>query len=76
MKLLPKCIWKTMFLFLASFGIAMNVCAQDTLVVDSVISTNRSGIENTLLGNVAGLRVKSWSGTPGTQSTLNLRGLS
>jgi hypothetical protein len=65
-----------MFLFLASFGIAMNVCAQDTLVVDSVISTNRSGIENTLLGNVAGLRVKSWSGTPGTQSTLNLRGLS
>jgi len=76
MKLLPKYIWKAMFLFLASFGVAMNVCAQDTLVVDSVTSSNRSGVENILLGNISGLRVKSWSGTPGTQSTLNLRGLS
>ncbi|GAA4319678.1 TonB-dependent receptor [Mucilaginibacter gynuensis] len=53
----------------------MNAHAQDTLVVDSVISSNRSGIENTLLGNIAGLRVKSWTGTPGVQSTINLRGL-
>ncbi|RZM22543.1 MAG: hypothetical protein EOO88_29090 [Pedobacter sp.] len=76
MKLLPKCIWKTMFLFLASSGVATKVCAQDSLVVDSVVSANRSGVENILLGNIAGLRVKSWSGTPGNQSTLNLRGLS
>jgi len=76
MKLLPKCIWKTMFLLLASFGTAMKVSAQDSLVVDSVVSSNRSGLENILQGNVAGLRVKSWSGTPGAQSILNLRGLS
>ena len=76
MKLSPKLIWKTMFLFLASLGGAMNAYAQDTLMVDSVVSANRSGVENILLGNIAGLRVKSWSGTTGTQSTLNLRGLS
>jgi hypothetical protein len=76
MKLSPKSIWKTMFLFLATCGVAVHVSAQDTLMVDSVVSSNRSGIENTLLGNVVGLRIKSWSGTPGAQSTLNLRGLS
>ncbi|MGV8880324.1 MAG: TonB-dependent receptor plug domain-containing protein [Sphingobacteriaceae bacterium] len=75
MKLLPKYIWKTMLPLFVSFGVAINVCAQDTLVVDSVISSNRSGVENILLGNIAGLKVKSWSGTPGVQSILNLRGL-
>ncbi|RYY33299.1 MAG: hypothetical protein EOP46_16835 [Sphingobacteriaceae bacterium] len=75
MKLLPKSIWKTMFLFLASSGVATKVCAQDTLVVDSVVSSNRSGVENILQGNIAGLRVKSWSGTTGVASTLNIRGL-
>lgn len=76
MELLPKLIWKIMFLFVTSLGMAMNVCAQDTLVVDSVVVSNRSGAENVLLGNIAGLRIKSWSGTAGSQSTLNLRGLS
>lgn len=74
MELLPKCIWKTMFLFLAFFGIS-RVHAQDTLVVDSVVLSNRSGLENILQGNVAGLRIKSWSGTAGAQSIINLRGL-
>ncbi|RYF26626.1 MAG: hypothetical protein EOO42_00970 [Flavobacteriales bacterium] len=76
MELLPKRIWKNMFLLIASFGVTMNVNAQDTLTVDSVVVANRSGIENILLGNVAGLRIKNWSGTTGTQSTLNVRGLS
>ncbi|MBE9586447.1 TonB-dependent receptor plug domain-containing protein [Mucilaginibacter sp. JRF] len=76
MKLLPKFIWKTVFLLLVCFGWTMNVYAQDTLKVDSVVSSNRGGVDNILLGNVAGLRVKSWSGTPSVQSTLNLRGLS
>lgn len=76
MKLLPKGIWKTMFLMLASFGIAKKLNAQDTLVVDSVVSSNRSGLEQILQGNVAGLRIKNWSGTPGAQSVINLRGLS
>lgn len=76
MKLLPKHIWKTMFLVLASVGAATNVCAQDSLRVDDVVASNRSGVENLLQGNIAGLSVKSWSGTPGTQSILNLRGLS
>ncbi|PWK72537.1 TonB-dependent receptor-like protein [Mucilaginibacter oryzae] len=65
-----------MFLFVATYGAAMSVSAQEKVVVDSVVSANRAGVENILQGNVAGLRVKSWSGTPGTQSILNLRGLS
>lgn len=65
-----------MFLLIACSSVVVDVCAQDTLVVDSVVTSNRSGIEQILLGNVTGLRVKSWSGTPGSQSILNLRGLS
>jgi hypothetical protein len=76
MKLLPKSIWKAMFLLVASSSVVVDVCAQDTLVVDSVVTSNRSGIEHILLGNIVGLRVKSWSGTPGSQAVLNLRGLS
>lgn len=76
MELLPKGIWKTMFLVLASFGTATKLNAQDTLVVDSLVLSNRSGIEQILQGNVAGLRIKNWSGTPGAQSIINLRGLS
>jgi hypothetical protein len=75
MKLFPTNFWKTMLLFLASIGIAMNLSAQDSLVVDSVVLSNRSGIENILQGNVAGLRVKSWSATLGSQSIINLRGI-
>ncbi|HRN56961.1 MAG TPA: TonB-dependent receptor plug domain-containing protein, partial [Agriterribacter sp.] len=59
-----------------SFGIALSSAAQDSLRVDSMTLPNRSGLENLLQGGVAGLRIKSWSGTPGAQSTLNLRGLS
>ncbi len=65
-----------MSLFLASSGVAVDVCAQDTLRVDSVVTSNRSGIENILLGTTPGLRIKNWSGTPGAQSIINLRGLS
>ena len=65
-----------MFLLVASSSVVVDVCAQDTLVVDSVVTSNRSGIEHILLGNIVGLRVKSWSGTPGSQAVLNLRGLS
>jgi len=65
-----------MFFLIATCGVAVDVCAQDTLVVDSLVSSNRSGVESILLGNTAGLRVKSWTGTPGAQFTLNLRGLS
>ncbi|MFT3701732.1 MAG: TonB-dependent receptor plug domain-containing protein [Agriterribacter sp.] len=41
-----------------------------------MLLSNRAGLENIVQGRVAGLRVKSWSGTTGAQSTLNLRGLS
>lgn len=75
MKLLPRRIGKTVFFLLAFYGSALNLCAQDSLRVDSTVLSNRSGLENILQGNVAGLRVKSWSGSPGAQSTLNLRGL-
>ena len=76
MELLPKPAGKTLFFLLVYFGIAMRLCSQDSLRVDSIILSNRSGLENSLQGSVAGLRVKSWSGTPGAQSTLNLRGVS
>jgi len=65
-----------MFLLIAISSVVMDVCAQDTLVVDSVVTSNRSGIEHILSGNIPGLRIKNWSGTPGSQSILNLRGLS
>lgn len=76
MELLPKPAGKTLFFLFVSFGIAMSLWAQDSLRVDSMILSNRSGLENILQGSIAGLRVKSWSGTAGAQSTLNLRGLS
>ncbi len=51
--------------------------AQDVLQVDSsVVSSNRNGADQLLQGQVAGLRIRSWSGAAGTQSVINLRGLS
>ncbi|WP_152269426.1 TonB-dependent receptor plug domain-containing protein [Agriterribacter humi] len=76
MELLPKPAGKTLFFLFVSFGIAMSLWAQDSLRVDSMILSNRSGLENILQGSIAGLRVKSWSGTAGAQSTLNVRGIS
>ena len=76
MRLIPKPGGKVLLFLLVSIGVAMSVLAQDSLRVDSMILSNRSGLENILQGSVAGLRVKSWSGTAGAQSTLNLRGLS
>lgn len=76
MRFLPKPAEKNLFFLLVSLGTALSVWAQDSLRVDSMILSNRSGLENIMQGSVAGLRIKSWSGTPGAQSTLNLRGLS
>lgn len=76
MRLFPKPAGRALFFLLVSFGIAISLNAQDSLRVDSMILSNRAGLEHILQGNVAGLRVKSWSGTPGAQATLNLRGLS
>ncbi|NGM64116.1 TonB-dependent receptor [Sphingobacterium sp. SGR-19] len=50
--------------------------AQDVIVLDSVPPTNTGGLEDILQGQVAGLLVKSWTGTAGSQSIINLRGLS
>jgi hypothetical protein len=76
MKLNPKHLCKFAGVFLASSIGLSQVHSQDVLVMDSLITSNRSGIENTLQGTVAGLRVKNWTGTPGVQSIINLRGLS
>jgi len=76
MRLIPKPGGKALLFLLVSIGAVMNVLAQDSLRVDSMLLSNRSGVENILQGRVAGLRIKSWSGTTGAQSTLNLRGLS
>lgn len=76
MKLSPVIIWRPIFLFIAFLGMAVDIYAQDTLKADSVVTANRAGIENILSGNIAGLRIKNWSGTPGAQAVINLRGLS
>lgn len=67
--------WSAGF-FLAGVVSVTPMTAQDKLVVDSLIQSNRAGLENSLTGTVAGLRVKTWTGTAGAQSTLNVRGLS
>jgi len=76
MKLLPKHLCKLASVFLASAVGMGQAHAQDVLVMDSLAISNRSGVENSLQGTVAGLRVKNWTGTPGIQSIINLRGLS
>ncbi|PWJ57047.1 outer membrane receptor protein involved in Fe transport [Dyadobacter jejuensis] len=76
MKLLPKRFCKLASVFLATSVAIGQAHAQDVLVMDSLAISNRSGVENSLQGTVAGLRVKDWTGTPGTQSIINLRGLS
>ncbi len=76
MKQLSKYFWKSARVLLASSVWMTQVYAQEELIIDSLIQSNRAGFENTLQGNVAGLRIKSWSGTAGVQSTINLRGLS
>ena len=76
MRLIPKPAGKALLFLLVSFGTTLSVLAQDSLRVDSMLLSNRRGLENIVQGTVAGLRVKSWSGTAGAQSTLNLRGVS
>ena len=71
-----KLIGKAIFvLIMLPFGV-MRADAQDVIAVDSVLWPVRSGVETLLQGSTAGLRVKSWSGAAGTQSIINLRGLS
>lgn len=76
MRLIPKSAGRAMLCLLVFIGTAMSIQAQDSLRVDSMLLSNRSGLENIVQGRVAGLRVKSWSGTAGAQATLNLRGVS
>lgn len=76
MKLLPKHFCRLASVFL-TYSVGMGQAhAQEVLIMDSVAVSSRSGVENSLQGTVAGLRVKSWTGTPGIQSIINLRGLS
>lgn len=75
MKLLPKDVWKFTVAVLASFVGLHSIQAQEILVLDSLPATNTAGLENLLQGQVAGLQVKSWTGTAGSQSIINLRGL-
>ena len=49
--------------------------SQQVIEMDSLIRSNSSGFENSLTGSIAGLHVKNWTGTPGIQSLINLRGL-
>jgi hypothetical protein len=62
MKLFSEVYCKPL-LTLATIFCLSQAKAQEVVVVDSLVSAVRAGIENTLQGNVAGLRVKSWTGT-------------
>ncbi|TJZ54749.1 hypothetical protein FAZ15_14805 [Sphingobacterium olei] len=75
MKLLPKDVWKFTVAVLASFAGLHSIQAQEVLVLDSLPATNTASLENLLQGQAAGLQVKSWTGTAGSQSIINLRGL-
>ncbi len=68
-------ILKTIILLLI-IVCSRKVKAQDVLVVDSTICSNSNGLEKILQDNISGLRIKSWTGTSGSQSIINLRGLS
>lgn len=76
LSLLSRHFCKVANVFFVSSLVVGQVQAQEVFVVDSLILSSRSGVENSLQGTVAGLRVKSWTGTPGVQSIINLRGLS
>lgn len=72
---LPKDMLKLMVILLTSVCTLQMSQAQETFVLDSVPFTNTGALENILQGQVAGLYVKSWTGTAGSQSIINLRGL-
>ncbi len=76
MDLFRKSFWKVIFSILLLPAALMETDAQEVVQVDSVLWPVRNGVENLLQGSTAGLRVKSWSGEAGTQSVINLRGLS
>lgn len=76
MRLISKPSERALLFLLALLCTVASVHSQDSLRVDSLVFSNRSGLENIIQGRIAGLQVKSWSGTAGAQSTLNLRGLS
>ena len=76
MRLFQKYILRTAVMLCIIVGATTSIKAQYVVDVDSVIWSNRSGLENILQGNSAGLLVAGWTGTPGAQSLINLRGLS
>ena len=76
MRLFQKYTLRTAILSIAILGTFSVINAQEVVEIDSVIWSNRSGLENILQGTSAGLKVESWTGTPGSQSLINLRGLS
>ena len=76
MRLFQKYFLRTAVMLCIIVDSMATIKAQDMVEIDSVIWSNRSGLENVLQGNSAGLQVESWTGTPGAQSIMNLRSLS
>lgn len=76
MRLFQNYAFRTAFFFIAVLALLVTANAQEVVEIDSVIWSNRSGLENILQGTTAGLKVENWTGTPGFQSLINLRGLS
>ncbi len=76
MRLFHKYILRATIVLCIIVGGKASIDAQDVVEVDSTIWSNRSGLENILQGTSAGLKIENWTGTPGMQSQINLRGLS
>lgn len=75
MKSRSRVVFKLMLMMTSCIGLNKSK-AQDVVQADSVVLSNRIGLENLLRGQLAGVLVKNWSGTPGVQSTINIRGIS
>lgn len=71
---MPTRVWKLTTIVIIRLICSSTAEAQEVVVPDSIVQSNGSGLENLLQGNVAGLRIKNWSGTAGSQSIINMRG--
>ena len=75
MKLFLKRFFKIVILSVTFLVGSVKAYTQEVIVTEYK-SGRTSGLESLLQGNVAGLEIKSWTGTAGSQSIINLRGLS
>lgn len=75
MKLMRKHTQSVILFVVLMLAGAYGVEGQEVFKVDSVVGSNEVGVEDMLSGNAVGIKIKKWTGSPGFQSIINLRGL-